>query len=123
MAHPYFLVLMLFLIFDIEVVFLYQWAKHCRHPSSLSPYGHPVNLVGQGLPASVRAGGGAGCAKSCDNPTQPLEKNSRNRNGAISRDRQEKAVHRVYEQAALYPRGPYVDLTKAFESSRLRERA
>jgi NADH-quinone oxidoreductase subunit A len=30
MAHPYFLVLMLFLIFDIEVVFLYPWANLFR---------------------------------------------------------------------------------------------
>lgn len=30
MAHVYFLVLMLFLIFDIEVVFLYPWANPFR---------------------------------------------------------------------------------------------
>ena len=30
MAHLYFLVLMLFLIFDIEVVFLYPWANLFR---------------------------------------------------------------------------------------------
>lgn len=30
MAHVYFLVLMLFLIFDIEVVFLYPWANLFR---------------------------------------------------------------------------------------------
>lgn len=36
MAHPYFLVLMLFLIFDIEVVFLYPWANLFRRQGLFS---------------------------------------------------------------------------------------
>jgi NADH-quinone oxidoreductase subunit A len=36
MAHPYFLVLMLFLIFDIEVVFLYPWANLSRRQGLFS---------------------------------------------------------------------------------------